>query len=722
MSVVMTMVSIRYALTFAATAGLVVGAQVWTGAPAQAAPTCGGLSATMVGTPGADTLVGTAKRDVIVAGGGNDRIYGRGGNDVVCGGTGNDMFAAEPSGDGSDWVSGGAGVDTVSYAARAAAVRVDLDGVADDGAVGEKDNALADVENITGGSAADTLIGNAGANTLTEGAGNGLLIGGDGNDMLLGGPGADRLNGLAGDLDLLVPGSGDDVVDGGIGTLDMVLFLDSPHPVTASLKTGKASGDGSDTITGSEGLFGSAKNDDLTGAVGLTLLMGWTGDDVLRGGGIGTQTLAGFMLSGSPVHVATGTATGEGTDTLVGIAGVVGTPFDDSYLGTAGADLFLGGAGADTADGAGGADILVGEDGRDVLIGADGRDTLLGGPGADRLEGGSGEDTASFALAPSGVTADLTTGVATEGATDTLVSIENLNGSPYADILSGDDRANRIVAGEGNDAVSTRGGDDYVDAGAGTDSVDGGAGTDICLSAESVLRCESTAGATPGAGSALAQLSLRATTLARELSPKVVDGSSPRSPHVDIPADAATSAVSAQVNAVGGWSMPNPSECWPPAVGPGYVIAQPPFMSPAYNDAGGRFPAQKVAFKATLVQVVNGQPVRVLEGPWWTGMAANSANNSGSTLLLALSNFGLLHFGGQTNFMQPLGAPLVALGEGQLLQPTNLGDYYLWYDLYWYPSSAWPYAGSSGMYVAMDLHHPLDYYRIGSYWDCPILR
>ncbi len=54
-------------------------------------------------------------------------------------------------GDGPDVFEGGTGVDTVFYKFRSTAVTVDLDGFADDGARGEGDNVLADVENLVGG-------------------------------------------------------------------------------------------------------------------------------------------------------------------------------------------------------------------------------------------------------------------------------------------------------------------------------------------------------------------------------------------------------------------------------------------------------------------------------------------------------------------------------------------------------------------------------------------
>src|SRR3954466_14410905 len=49
---------------------------------------CGGLVATIVGTPGDDVLTGTTEVDVIAAGKGDDRVEALAGNDFVCGGEG----------------------------------------------------------------------------------------------------------------------------------------------------------------------------------------------------------------------------------------------------------------------------------------------------------------------------------------------------------------------------------------------------------------------------------------------------------------------------------------------------------------------------------------------------------------------------------------------------------------------------------------------------------
>ena len=100
-------------------------------------------------------------------GDGDDRIAGSRGSDTLNGDGGDDAFGAERDGtDGADVMSGGAGGDTADYSARSAPVQIDLDGVADDGEPGERDNVNADVEHVSGGAGADRIVGNAARNRL----------------------------------------------------------------------------------------------------------------------------------------------------------------------------------------------------------------------------------------------------------------------------------------------------------------------------------------------------------------------------------------------------------------------------------------------------------------------------------------------------------------------------------------------------------------------------
>ena len=149
--------------------------------------------------------------------------------------------------------------------------------------------------------------------------------------------------------------------------------------------------------------------------------------------------------------------------------------------GTDNADVLVGTSGADRLEGFGGDDTLSGGDGDDILIGDGGSDLLKGGAGNDKLDGGAGSDWADYRDATSGVTVNLTITSAqdTKGAgVDTLISIENLWGSAYADTLTGDSGANYISGGAGNDVISGGAGADTLMGDAGDDVLIGGDGDD----------------------------------------------------------------------------------------------------------------------------------------------------------------------------------------------------------------------------------------------------
>ena len=170
------------------------------------------------GGSGPDRLVGNDGPNLLDGGGDSDALLGLGGNDVLTdsggdfaadsldGGAGDDMLAA---GRGPDAYLGGDGEDGVNdYAGRSVPVTVTLDGTPDDGAAGERDNVNSDVEDVTGGSASDTLTGTAADNELNGGGGDDTITGGDGNDGLFGQAGRDTLDG----------GAGRDRIDGGAGS------------------------------------------------------------------------------------------------------------------------------------------------------------------------------------------------------------------------------------------------------------------------------------------------------------------------------------------------------------------------------------------------------------------------------------------------------------------------------------------------------------------------
>jgi|GEM_PF-3913642 len=106
----------------------------------------------------------------------------------------------------------------------------------------------------------------------------------------------------------------------------------------------------------------------------------------------------------------------------------------------------------------------------DELFSAPGVDGTVmdGGAGIDILTGNGTNDTASYASAPAGVVVDLYVedflfGAAFDdgfGSLDALIGIENVTGSAYDDDLTGDDSANILAGGTGDDTLKGEGGND----------------------------------------------------------------------------------------------------------------------------------------------------------------------------------------------------------------------------------------------------------------------
>lgn len=176
---------------------------------------------------------------------------------------------------------------------------------------------------------------------------------------------------------------------------------------------------------------------------------------------------------------------------------IVGTNDPDVLNGTSGSDQISGLAGDDTLSGDSGDDTVNGGDGDDWLSGDLGNDQLFGGLGDDVLvalrffnasgqmgdgddlyDGGDGNDTVYLAPFPNGVTVNLATGIGTGNGNDRFVSVENLWGTNFADILTGGAGSNWFYGGAGDDTLSGGAGDDILDGGIGNNIVDGGDGHD----------------------------------------------------------------------------------------------------------------------------------------------------------------------------------------------------------------------------------------------------
>jgi Ca2+-binding RTX toxin-like protein len=194
-------------------------------------------------------------------------------------------------------------VDTVDYAWKKNAVTVTLDGVANDGASGERDAVAADVESVTTGFGNDHVLGNAGDNKIDTGYGDDTVDGGEGVDTIKLGPGGDHASLRDKSVDSVDCGAGtDDVTVDALDTADGCesLARSALKPLALTLKAKLGSG-GRVRMAGKLRL---PKGVDKRACVGSAVRL------VVRGGGRSQSTTAifgeGCKYSGSVSIRATG--------------------------------------------------------------------------------------------------------------------------------------------------------------------------------------------------------------------------------------------------------------------------------------------------------------------------------------------------------------------------------------------------------------------------------
>ena len=247
--------------------------------------------------------------------------------------------------------------------------------------------------------------------------------------------------------------------------------------------------DDGNTLTGTNGA------DHLEGRGGNDFLIGNGGADIMDGGLGNDFAVYTNSANGVTVDLIAGTATGQGTDTLIAIENIDGSMRQDTIrLGNGGEfangngedDSIWGRAGADTLFGGDGHDRLFGESGDDVeLSGQDGDDFLAPGTGLGTgVRGGDGNDTVSYADANVGMTVYLWDNDAFDSGfngivTNLLDSIENAEGSTQADHIEGTDQANALRGLGGGDTLKGLGGDDELFGGDGADFLYGDDGNDV---------------------------------------------------------------------------------------------------------------------------------------------------------------------------------------------------------------------------------------------------
>ncbi len=468
----------------------------------------GGGADNIDGGEGADTISGGEGADTIAGGEGEDTISGGAGDDVIDAGTGNDTVTWE-AGDGNDVVDGGDGDDVVDLTldeSQPSTLDISADTAgnviltADDGTQLLLDeveeiviNAGAAGTSITIGDltgtdiSQSTLFFNGGIGddffdasasdrriVATGGEGDDILLSGSGNDELDGGAGNDTLD--AGDglgTDIVRGGTGNDhitvhvgndlntsaidTVDGGtdadqmdVDHLEVRLQKpDLPFPQFVV----SSNGDGSFRITGGfETLdVSNIETLELRATEGaLNIVLNPLGDSSLASDGLaltGSDEADSFDASATDIEVQ-----------AVGMGG------NDNLIGGSQKDRLLGG------------------DGDDSLVGGGGDDWLDGGDGIDILDGGDGHDIADYSARGSGVTIDLRefgTQDIGSGEMETLVNVEEIRGTDFADTLTGNSADNVLRGGDGDDRLTAFGGFDQLFGGDGNDTLETVAGSTV---------------------------------------------------------------------------------------------------------------------------------------------------------------------------------------------------------------------------------------------------
>lgn len=383
--------------------------------------------------------------------------------------------------------------------------------------------------------AAPTCAGKAATIVGTSGADR--VYGTKADDVVVLGAGNDTFYGDASSTDLVCLGDGDDFAYGNAGTIYGGTGRDRLY----------ARGSGV-TFQGQDGPDSYVRD---TEAAGADRAFGGPGDDFFRIGigttsfdvGAGSRNSVAFEVpTRVGLNLAAGTWSYAGTTRDLGpgriwIASLEDSAGGDHVVGTEGAEqVHLGagdsaslrggddyaeasGSGRVTVDLGSGADELYAASGEAVGDGALGNDdatysgtsrgSFRGGDGNDfitffghrrvHVNGGAGRDDMQLFDFARGVRADLTRGrLATAYATLTLTGMEDFDGTPKGDVITGTAGANDLHGSAGPDRIYGGGGNDYLNGGPGSDRIYGGAGNDlgsgetgddVCFATEYEISC-----------------------------------------------------------------------------------------------------------------------------------------------------------------------------------------------------------------------------------------
>ncbi|GGK18211.1 DUF4214 domain-containing protein [Salinarimonas ramus] len=438
-------------------------------------------------------------------------INGTPASETLPGTDGDDSFIG---GDGADTLQGGAGFDRVNYAEEGGpgGVLVDFGGGPGRDTFGAADR-LQSIEFALGTAFADEFRGTSGSNGAAGLAGADIFDLGDGFDDVrytfdeeYGGTsgiqvdlsrqfaidgfgdrdtliGVERVRGtrfddsfVGDDRDNQFAGNaGNDVFDGRGGYDSMHFILETGAQtidqtaigVIVDFNAGTARHGGAarqdevDRFSGMENAEGTNRADVFIALTenGDHFFVGYAGNDTFQGGsGFEQVSYAGERFFGGDRGIVFDWSTGTAIDTF---------GHEDRHSNI---DLVRGTLLADR---------FVGDDGRNQVRGLAGDDIIDLGGGVDevRYEMDANEGGAA------GVMVDLAAGFAIDGFgdRDTLIGVEQVRGTDFADRLMGDGADNRLRGLDGADELAGAGGNDRLEGGRGDDAIDGGAGRDAAV-------------------------------------------------------------------------------------------------------------------------------------------------------------------------------------------------------------------------------------------------
>lgn len=250
---------------------------------------------------------------------------------------GNDSYSVQ-----TRYIWDGAGVDTITAATQTLGAKIDLR----EGSwnyVGSKATSILStgqsfigfgtvIENVTGGTASDTLIGNSVGNRIDGGAGVDTMTGGDGSDAYF----VDNIGDVVVETNSVASSGGSDTANS---------YL-SAYTLTANVENGRILSGGAANITGNS--LGNV----LYAGGGSNILDGLAGTDTVS---YIAATTAITVTLASTLTQATG---GSGSDRLLNIESLIGSNFNDKLTGNSSVNTLNGGLGNDTLDGGAGNDVF----------------------------------------------------------------------------------------------------------------------------------------------------------------------------------------------------------------------------------------------------------------------------------------------------------------------------------------------------------------------------